>query len=152
MKASPITLASLVYPDLGYVHQAWLDDTHQYLVVNDELDEFQSGLRTGTIVIDVTDLDNPKYLYTHRHATTSTDHNLYVSGNRIYEANYASGLRILEFTSLATDSLTEVGFFDTYPLSDDPGFAGAWSVYPFFPSGTVVVSDFDNGLFVLSPN
>jgi choice-of-anchor B domain-containing protein len=152
VKASPITLASLVYPDLGYVHQAWLDDTHQYLVVNDELDEFQLGLRTGTIVIDVTDLDNPKYLYTHRHTTSSTDHNLYVSGNRIYEANYTSGLRILEFTSLATDTLTEVGFFDTYPLNDDPGIAGAWSVYPFFPSGTVVVSDIDNGLFVLSPN
>ena len=101
---------------------------------------------------DVTDLDAPSYLYTHRHATVSTDHNLYVSGNRVFEANYTSGLRILEFTSLATDTFTEVGFFDTYPESNSVGTEGAWSVYPFFPSGTIVVSDVARGLFVLSPD
>jgi choice-of-anchor B domain-containing protein len=152
IKSSPNTLAVLVYPDLGYVHQAWLDDTQQYLIVNDEFDEQQFGLQTGTIVIDVTDLDAPSYLYTHRHATVSTDHNLYVSGNRVFEANYTSGLRILEFTSLATDTFTEVGFFDTYPENNSVGTEGAWSVYPFFPSGTIVVSDVARGLFVLSPD
>ena len=152
IKASPNTLAVLTYPELGYVHQAWLDDTQQYLVVNDEFDEEQLGLQTGTIVIDVTDLDAPSYSYTHRHATISTDHNLFVSGDRVFEANYASGLRILEFTSLATDTFTEVGFFDTYPENNSPGTDGAWGVYPFFPSGTVIVSDTDRGLFVLSPD
>ncbi|MCH8807363.1 MAG: hypothetical protein IH986_14945, partial [Planctomycetes bacterium] len=29
------------------------------------------------------------------------------------------------------------------------GFDGAWSVYPFFPSGTVIVSDMNRGLFIL---
>ena len=152
IKSSPNTLAVLTYPNLGYVHQAWLDDTQQYLVVNDEFDEERFGLQTGTIVIDVTDLDAPSYLYTHRHATVSTDHNLYVSGNRVFEANYTSGLRILEFTSLATDTFTEVGFFDTYPENNSVGTEGAWSVYPFFPSGTIVVSDIVRGLFVLSPD
>lgn len=152
LKSSPNTLAVLTYPNLGLVHQAWLDDTHRYLLVDDEFDEEQFGLRTGTIVIDVTDLDAPRYLYTHRHSTMSTDHNLFVSGSRVFEANYTSGLRILEFTSLATDTLMEVGFFDTFPESNDPGIAGAWGVYPFFPSGTVVISDIDRGLFILSPN
>ena len=152
IKSSPNTLAVLVYPDLGYVHQAWLDDTQQYLIVNDEFDEEGLGLQTGTIVIDVTDLDAPSYLYTHRHATSSTDHNLYLSGNRVFEANYTSGLRILEFTSLATDTFTEVGFFDTYPESDSVGTDGAWSVYPFLPSGTILVSDTARGLYVLSPD
>ncbi|MCZ6517860.1 MAG: choice-of-anchor B family protein, partial [Gammaproteobacteria bacterium] len=152
IKSSPNTLAIFTYPNLGYVHQAWLDDTQQYLVVNDEFDEERLGLQTGTIVIDVTDLDAPSYLYTHRHATNSTDHNLFVSGNRVFEANYTSGLRILEFTSLATDTFTEVGFFDTYPENNSPGTVGAWGVYPFFSSGTVVVSDIERGLFVLSPD
>ena len=153
IESSPTALLpSLTYPNLGYVHQGWLDDSQQYFIVNDELDESRFGLKTGTIVIDVTDLDAPRYLYTHRHATNSIDHNLYIVGNRIFEANYTSGLRVLEFTSLATDTLTEVAFFDTYPPNDAAGFDGAWSVYPFFPSGIVAVSDIDRGLFILRPN
>jgi choice-of-anchor B domain-containing protein len=153
IKSSPTALLpSLTYPNLGYVHQAWLDEGQQYLIVDDELDESRFGLKTGTIVIDVTDLDAPSYLYTHRHATNSIDHNLYIVGNRIFEANYTSGLRVLEFTSLATDTLTEIAFFDTYPPSDAAGFDGAWSVYPFFPSGIIAVSDIDRGLFILRPN
>jgi choice-of-anchor B domain-containing protein len=153
IKSSPTALLpSLTYPNLAYVHQGWLDDSQQYLIVNDELDELSFGLRTGTIVIDVADLDAPRYLYTHRHETNSIDHNLYIVGNRIFEANYTSGLRVLEFTNLATDTLTEVAFFDTYPPNDAVGFDGAWSVYPFFPSGIVAVSDIDRGLFILRPN
>ena len=75
-----------------------------------------------------------------------------MSGNRVFEANYTSGLRILEFTNLVTDTFTEVGFFDTYPENNSVGTEGAWSVYPFFPSGTIVVSDIARGLFVLSPD
>ena len=151
-KSSPDTLAILTYPNLGFVHQAWLDDTHRYLVVDDEGDEEQFGLRTATIIIDVTDLDAPVYRYTHRQLTMSIDHNLFVSGNRVFAANYTSGLRILEFTTLATDTLTTVGFFDTYPENNTARTDGAWGVYPFFPSGTIIVSDIDRGLFILSPN
>jgi hypothetical protein len=42
----------------------------------------------------------------------------------------------------------EVGFFDTFPNSDSASFNGAWSVYPFFESNTVIVSDIERGLFV----
>ena len=75
-----------------------------------------------------------------------------MTGNRVYEANYTSGLRILEFTSLASDTLTEVGFFDTYPENDDARLLGAWGAYPFFASGTVGVSDKDRSLYLLTPN
>jgi len=151
IKSSPITLDVVTYPFLGFTHQAWLDDTQRYLVVDDEFDE-QFRVHTSTIVIDVTDLDAPQYLYTYQNITHSTDHNLFVSGNRIYQANYTSGLRILEFSSLATDTLTEVGFFDTYPESNSDAFRGAWGVYPFFASGTIVVSDTNRGLYVLTPD
>ena len=32
---------------------------------------------------------------------------------------------------------------------NDPGFAGSWSNYPFFESGTIVVSSIKEGLFLL---
>ena len=152
IKSSPNTLSLVSYPLLGFTHQAWLDDTQRYLVVDDEFDEQIFGEHTSTIVIDVTDLDAPEHLYTYQNSTHSTDHNLFVSGNHIYQANYTSGLRILEFSSLATDTLTEVGFFDTYPESNSHAFRGAWGVYPFFASGTIVVSDTERGLYVLIPD
>jgi hypothetical protein len=48
----------------------------------------------------------------------------------------------------------EIGNFDTFlaPAADAAGTDGAWGVYPFFPSGTVIVSDITNGLFVLADN
>ena len=46
--------------------------------------------------------------------------------------------------------LEEVAYFDSYPPHDDPGTNfGPWSVYPFFESGTVVLSDILLGLIVL---
>ena len=151
-KAATVSVASEVYPNLGFTHQAWIDDSHTFLIVNDEFDEQTSGVPTSTIVMDVSDLDNPTYLYTHEGTTNAIDHNLYIVGDTMYQANYRSGLRVLEFSDLATDTLLEAAFFDTYPEDDLAQFDGAWSVYPFFASGTIVVSDINRGLFILSPN
>ena len=43
----------------------------------------------------------------------------------------------------------ETKFFDTYPTSNSARFDGAWSVYPYFASGSIVISDIDRGLFVV---
>ena len=43
----------------------------------------------------------------------------------------------------------EVGFFDTAPYHEGPGLSGAWGVYPFFVSGTVIVTSMQEGLFML---
>lgn len=150
-KTSPQTVSNVVYPNLGFVHQAWLDDTHRYLIVNDEADETGQGVNTSTIVLDLLDLDNPIYLYTHRGTKTAIDHNLYIVGTKVYESNYTAGLQLLEFTGLASNTFTETAFFDTHPESDAATFDGAWSVYPFFPSGNIVVSDIQRGLFILTP-
>ena len=49
----------------------------------------------------------------------------------------------------------EIAFFDTLPspVDNGPGFNGAWGVYPFLPSdpsGTLLVSNIEDGLFVLA--
>ena len=64
----------------------------------------------------------------------------------IFEANYRSGLRVFD----ASDPLnpTQYAYFDTYPSNDNASFNGLWSVYPYFPSGTVIGSDLERGLFV----
>jgi hypothetical protein len=47
--------------------------------------------------------------------------------------------------------LSELAFFDVYPVDDAPQFSGAWSNFPFFPSGIVIVGGIEQGLFVLKP-
>ena len=150
VKSAPLSLSSTTYPQLGFVHQAWLTEDHRFLLVGDELDELNFDVATRTHVIDVTDLDAPVFAFTYEAATTSIDHNLYVHGNRVFEANYTSGLHVLDISNLATGELTETAFFDTFPDSEAAEFDGAWSVYPYLPSGTILVSDVSNGLFILS--
>ena len=55
------------------------------------------------------------------------------------------------FDASQPEALREVASFDTFlqPAADSAGTDGAWGVYPFVPSGTVVISDISNGLFVL---
>ena len=144
------TLSTTVYPELGFVHQAWLTEDHRFLLVGDELDEADLGVPTRTHVLDVTDLVSPVYQYAYEATTSSVDHNLYVLGNRVYQANYSAGLRVLEFGDLADREIAEIAFFDTVPATAVGAFDGAWSVYPYLPSGTIIVSDGINGLFLLS--
>jgi hypothetical protein len=75
---------------------------------------------------------------------------MYVVGDLVYQANYDAGLRILDISDI--DAPREVGFFDTVPFgaNDEASWRlGAWSVYPYFESGTVIVSSGSEGLFVL---
>ncbi len=149
-KGAPGTVSTTTYPQLGFVHQAWLSEDHRFLFIGDELDETTFDVPTRTHIVDVTDLDSPVYLYAYEGTTTAIDHNLYVLGNRLFEANYTSGLRVIEFGNPANAELSEIAYFDTLPEKDGAEFDGAWSLYPFLPSGTILVSDMSNGLFLLA--
>lgn len=148
-KASPRSIAVASYPNVAYTHQGWLTVDHRYFYINDELDEVSGSVEgTRTLVWDVTDLDDPILVREHIGTQRSVDHNLYVKGDRMYQSNYNSGLRILNIED--PENPVEIGWFDTHPQGDnDPVMSGSWSNYPYFESGTIVVTDMENGLFVL---
>ncbi|MDZ7685727.1 MAG: choice-of-anchor B family protein [Gammaproteobacteria bacterium] len=148
-KSSPVQISLSAYPESVFSHQGWLTENHQFFLLGDELDEQDRGVPTRTHVFDVTDLDAPVHLFAYEAPTPSIDHNLYVLGNRVFHANYTTGLRVVEFADLANGQVDEIAFFDTFPEDDDVDFKGAWSVYPYLPSGNLLVSDRSNGLFVL---
>jgi choice-of-anchor B domain-containing protein len=148
-KDSPVAISTGSYPDHAYVHQGWLDAEQRYYYVNDELDEI-NGLvdNTRTLVWDVSDLDDPQLVKEFLLPERSSDHNLYIIGDVMYQSNYQSGLRIVDISNRTEP--VEVGHFDTVPFGDNgPGFGGSWSNYPFFDSGTIVVTSMNEGLFVL---
>jgi choice-of-anchor B domain-containing protein len=137
------------YTDAGYTHQGWLSEDQDYFFMNDEFDEGDHGYNPRTIIWDVKDLDNPIHIGDFYNEAVSIDHNLYTHNNMIFESNYSSGLRVVDYTRVANIQLREVAFFDTNPSSDVIEYVGSWSNYPYFESGNIIVSDMSNGLFVL---
>lgn len=148
-KTTPILLSTFTYTNADYVHQGWLTDDQKYFILGDETDESTYGFNTKSVIIDMTDLDNPVLKTNYFGPTNAIDHNGYVDGNDFYLANYRAGLRIVDISDIDNGNLNEVAFFDTFPTSNTANYNGAWSVYPYFASGSIIVSDIERGLFVL---
>lgn len=148
-KQNPVKISSISYSNIGYTHQGWFTEDFRYFILGDELDERDKGLNTRTIVFDFTDLDNPKHHFDYSGPTAAIDHNGYVKDNLFFQASYTAGVRIIDISNIDAKSFTEVGFFDTYPENDNTAFNGAWNVYPYLPSGNIIISDINRGLFVI---
>lgn len=146
-KSNPILISNTVYPDIGYTHQGWLSEDQRYFYANDELDESNFGFESRTLIFDFEDLDNPVFTGPFFGPNQAIDHNLYVNGNELYLSNYTAGLRVANISNPTTP--VDTGFFDTFPENDNTSFNGVWSIYPYFPSGNVAVSDVNNGFFVI---
>ncbi len=145
-KAAITVVRAVSYPQSGYAHQGWLSEDQRYFYLDDELDETSFGTNTTTRIFDVSNPSGAFLLGTFSAGTTSIDHNLFVKGNLLFEANYTSGLRLFDIT--IPTAPVQIAWFDTYPDSDAATFNSLWGNYPFFPSGTVIGSDLEKGLFV----
>ncbi|MDB9755085.1 choice-of-anchor B family protein [Winogradskyella sp.] len=150
-KTNVIPISEFTYPETAYAHQGWFTEDHAYFILGDELDEQTFGFNTKTLIFDFNDLDNPTLSSTYFGPTEAIDHNGYVLGNEYYLANYRAGMRILDIGNIAApnNAMTETHFIDTYPISDSANFNGVWSVYPYFASGNIVISDIEGGLFIV---
>ena len=152
-KENPSTIGRGSYPNAAYTHQGWFDDEQRYFYQNDELDELAGTVEgTRTIVWDLAELDDPVVVREYIGPVMASDHNLFVKGDLIYEANYGSGLRVLDISD--RENPREIAFFDSAPLNDDgpghsSGQSGAWSNYPFFEGDYVVFTSVREGLFIM---
>ncbi len=147
-KGNPFTISTLTYPGSQYTHQGWLAEDGRYLFFGDELDEFHGTvLSTTTFVVDVLDLANPVIAATFLADGCWIDHNMMTRGGRLYQAQYAAGLRVLDVSDPLNPG--QAGFFDTRPEDNTQGFPGAWGVYAQYQSRVITVSDRQRGLFVL---
>ncbi len=142
--SSPILLASLTsYPDLGYNHSGWLSEDGSIYAMGDET----HGKKMK--ILDVSNLNSIQFLDTVgvNGDNNAILHNQIITGNYVYVAYYYNGVFVYDISNPSSPVL--VGFYDTSSELNYRSFKGAWGVYPFLPSGNLLVSDMQEGLFVM---
>jgi len=152
-KSAPVRLSATGYPEARYTHSGWPTEDQRYIIVHDELDELRiSGFNTHIYTLDIGDLRTPRLVTSYIGPDTTTDHNGYAKGDRYYVSHYRRGLVVFDLAN--PEDLREVGSLDTFlsPAENVAITEGAWGVYPFLPSGNILISDIDNGLFVMRDN
>lgn len=157
------------YVGNAYTHQGWLlDESMTYLLLDDELDELEGegppggelgGVvnRTTTYIFDIHDLRAPVNTGFWQAPVKSIDHNQYTLAGLVYQANYGSGLRVLDVSGIPADptggNVEETGFFDCHPEDDEEGgvveFLGTWSVFPYLKSGYILLNSIERGVYTL---
>ncbi|MYH08016.1 MAG: choice-of-anchor B family protein [Rhodothermaceae bacterium] len=149
-KDNPVALSIAQYPNVAYTHQGWLTEDHRYFYLNDEGDETSELVEaTRTLIFDISDLEDPILAGEYFGPSSAIDHNLYIHGDIMYQTNYVEGLRLVDISD--PENPIEVGHFDTVPYgpNDNSPVLGAWSNYPYFKSGTIVVTSGREGVFFL---
>ena len=140
---SPQYLGSLTsYPDQGTNHSGWKKDS--IYIMADE----NGGLSLK--VIDVSDLNNLQVIALFNSGvlpSPAVPHNLIIRDNFVYVSYYCDGLQVFDISN--PNNPIKAGYYDTYPSIYCSGFKGNWGVDPQLPSGIILVSDVQSGLFVL---
>ena len=135
-------LSTFTYPGAG-AHNTCTTEDGGTVYVGDEVGTSGNWIR----IFDTRDLDDVELVGEIVVDSEAVVHNCYVRGDRLYVAHYTEGLRVYD----VSDPLApvEVAFLDTYP-EPGYGFRGAWTAYPYLPSGKVIVSDLQSGLWVVA--
>ncbi|MBK7965857.1 MAG: choice-of-anchor B family protein [Bacteroidetes bacterium] len=144
-KSNPVFINGEYTPN-NFTHNTWMsDDGSSTLFTTDEVsNSFLAAYdvsNTSNIVLLDKLQGNP--------GSGSIIHNTYIRNNFAINSYYKDGVTIVDVSR--PRNMITVGKYDTYTQGAGNGFNGAWGVHPFLPSGNLVVSDINNGLFVLTP-
>ena len=142
-KANPVYLGGHETPNL-FCHNAWVSDDGNYVYTTDEKPgAFIAGYDI-TDMNDVVETDRVQF----DPGSNTIVHNTHFLNEYVITSYYKAGVTIHDVSD--PENMVMTGHYDTSPFSGG-GFAGAWGAYPFLPSGIVLVSDIEQGLFVLQP-
>lgn len=130
----------------SFTHNIWLSDDGKYAFTTDErANAFVEAYR-------VDDLSNIVRTDHYRSRTTqirgTIPHNTHYNKGYLVTSYYTDGFTIVDATD--PSHLVEVGAYDTYPAGEGD-FHGCWGVYPYLPSGNILASDIEFGLYVVKP-
>ena len=144
-KAAPVLITTQSTPN-NFTHNTWLNTSGaRTLFTTDEVSNSFMAAYDVTNTSNITLLDKVQL----NPGSGAIVHNTHIKNNFAIVSWYKEGVAIVDVAR--PDNLIITGYYDTYPQGAGNGFNGCWGVYPFLPSGNLVASDINNGLFVLTP-
>lgn len=140
-KANPVLLGTATTP-AEFCHNIWISDDGNYAFTTDEISA------TDLVSWDISDVNDIRLLdrFQSVDGTEGTPHNTFFMDGYLYTSYYRDGVTIHDVHR--PDNVVKVGHYDTTPL-EGGGFEGCWGVYPYLPSGNIIASDRELGLFIL---
>ena len=144
-KQNPEIIGSHATPN-NFSHNCWISDDGDYLFTTDEV----SGAYVAAYdVSNLNDIEEVDRIQAWSPQTNVIPHNTHVDGDFIVTSYYADGVSVVDVSN--PSNLVEVGYYDTSEDYSGSGFNGAWGAYPWLPSGNILVTDIETGLYVLEP-
>ena len=144
-KTNPEIIGSHATPNT-FSHNCWISDDGDYLFTTDEV----SGAYVAAYdVSDLNDIQEVDRIQAWSGYSDVIPHNTHVDGDFVVTSYYRDGVSIVDISN--PSNLVEVAYYDTSDDFSGDGFNGAWGAYPWLPSGNILVTDIENGLFVIEP-
>lgn len=143
-KSNPILLGTANTPS-NFAHNIWPSDDDNFVFTTDEV---SGAFLTAFDVSDPTNIFEVGRIQSSPGAGI-VPHNVHVHQNWLVTSYYTDGITIHDISR--PFNMIEVGNYDTSPLQNT-NTQGCWGAYPFLPSGLVLASDMEQGLFILEPD
>jgi choice-of-anchor B domain-containing protein len=143
-RSNPVLLGTANTPS-NFAHNIWPSDDNQFVFTTDEV---SGAFLAAFDVSDPTNIVEVGRIQSSPGAGV-VPHNVHVYQNWLVTSYYTDGVTVHDITR--PHNMVEVGNFDTSPLQTIYT-QGCWGAYPFLPSGLVLGTDMDEGLFILQPD
>lgn len=141
-KSNPTLISSSVNLPGIYAHSGWLTEDKRYFIACEEF-----NVRDLT-VWDLSDRTNWDLKVSQWQSSSSSPiHNVFVRGNYAHISYYEDGYMVLDISDPENPQIAAQ--YDTDPTPSIGEYKGAWGCYPYLPSGNVLISDMQTGLYVL---
>ncbi len=141
-KATPALIRTINYPGSGTHNLATTTDG-RYVLSTDEINSTPKTLK-------IWDLSTDTKVAEYAGSPTAIVHNVFVKDTLAIMSYYTAGIRVVDISDPLNP--VEIGGFDTRPGQENAAYTGAWSVYPYFPSGKIIIGDMGNGMFLVDMN
>lgn len=142
-KSNPVVVGVQTTPG-NFTHNSWLTDNHDVVLTTDEVENSYLAAYDISDLSNITEIDR----FQTAPGSNSIVHNTHILNDYAVTSWYTEGVVIVDANHPA--NLIEVAKYD-FSAFESPTFNGCWGVYPFLPSGNLIASDMETGLYILTP-
>jgi choice-of-anchor B domain-containing protein len=174
-----IGYASLIYNFIYWVwdmnNPASITETHNYYHDSGKYNHSSWMHNDGQTLFEAVEIPRGENIYMYRKVANNSSlqyvggireplefpisnqvryHNPHINGNYMYVSAYEDGVQVFDVSNVSTaNSVKRIAYYDTYHQNNGTGYTnnyyGCWGTYPYLPSGCILASDINNGLFTL---